>query len=237
MKPFRKPSPRGILGKVRLQPRVKNDMTKAAKTPQRARKTAKKTHFYKVKILKHMNKKLFHLSRLLTSQFIALLLLTTPALAVEETEVFGFAQELKSLRAVELVDLVKEKRLGGEQKKPVMLFIYASWCPHCRDAMETLHGMNSAFFKDIQPVYLSVDRDFIKLSRYLLENKYTNFEPYVLKAAGLATPMEILTSRLGTNWRGGIPYFAFIDAEGRIRNEAFGNVPEETLATYLRDLN
>jgi thiol-disulfide isomerase/thioredoxin len=207
--------------------------------PKKMRKTAKFHGFFKVNPLKNQSIMRFRLFRALSRQILLFFLLAAPAFAApDEAEVFGLAQELQSLRAQEVVELVKEKRLSsGEEKKPVMLFVYASWCPHCRTSMKDLASLDKAgAFKNIAPVYLSVDRDFIKLSRYLLDKEYTYFTPYVLKAAGLASPMQVLSSNLGTSWRGSIPYFAFIDTNGRLADEAFGVIPEEQLAARLREL-
>jgi thiol-disulfide isomerase/thioredoxin len=158
------------------------------------------------------------------------------ALAAEPTgpQTLEFSRTLKTLRAADAVSLVH-----SHKGKPVALFIYATWCPYCRGTMDSIKQvMEEGGFAGVEPVFLSLDTDFVKLSAYLLENDYPKlFAPYVLKSTGVNTIPDTLRAAFGTGFTGGIPYFALLDANGDLASELFGYAKPETLKKNLQQLS
>lgn len=142
-------------------------------------------------------------------------------------------RELKPIRASELRPLLKQP------DKPTMLVIYASWCGICHQVMpqlSQLHGEGA--FSGVDPVFLSIDRNFRDLGKYLVESGHTSMiaSPYVFKYSSVNMLNQVLTP-LGSSFRGHIPYIAFFDPSGKAVAEFSGMVNKEQLREVLAALN
>ena len=122
---------------------------------------------------------------------------------------------VNTIKPLSTVDL--RQALQINDGKPTFLFIYASWCPHCRTALpEFVRLQEKGALAKAQVIYFSTDRDPEKLIRYLAENNYhTLFTPYVFSDPDPQTLVRLVED-YGMSWQGGIPYAAILDKDGQL---------------------
>ena len=129
----------------------------------------------------------------------------------------------------ELAQLTK-----SDGKKPVMLVAFASWCYYCRQVMPEIVGMMRNHEIDgITPVFISLDDEPRKLSRYLVHNEYNkSFNPYVI-GRGHSGEITNVMQPSGSSFSGVIPYIGFFDKNGKISAQSIGVVDRQTLSLMV----
>jgi len=128
--------------------------------------------------------------------------------------------------AFALADLAGAKHSPAEFKgKPLVLNIWATWCPPCRAEIPDLVAFARAH-PEITVVGVSVDESNADLKQFVMDYDIS----YLILRGDEATATEYL----GTS--GGIPQTYFIDAEGVVRGHIYGSAARETFETKLRDL-
>jgi|GEM_PF-6483760 len=100
--------------------------------------------------------------------------------------------------------------------KPVLFMAYATWCYYCRQVMPVIiQLMRDHEFDEFTPVFISLDSEPRKLSRYLVHRDfYHYFRPYVLDS-GLFNRLSSVMQPIGSSFSGIIPYIA-IFKDGRM---------------------
>lgn len=91
---------------------------------------------------------------------------------------------------------------------PVVVMLYASWCPSCRAVLPEVVGLARQAPGGTQVLAFSVDSDDDALAAYLGENRLP-FEAVRIDEGGVEAGRVL--SRLGASYPGSIPYFALID--------------------------
>lgn len=121
--------------------------------------------------------------------------------------------------------------------KPVMLVIYASWCPYCRETLPDIDRMIRGHQLDhLKPVFLSIDKDAGKLAAYIIHQNYqTLFTPYRVNSA-LADGLARALQKAGSQFDGGIPYVGFFDGQGKLVAEYIGRVDKDVLLETANQL-
>lgn len=122
--------------------------------------------------------------------------------------------------------------------RPTLLFIYASWCPYCKQEIEALKAIRQRFgTDDLQLLYVSVDQNPFALSQFMLnrqtEERYT---PYHVKRADIGTFRESLQNRYGIAFDGSVPHLAIFSADGTLQHESLGLVSAYRLQQMLSPL-
>ncbi|MFN3701171.1 MAG: TlpA family protein disulfide reductase [Alphaproteobacteria bacterium] len=104
--------------------------------------------------------------------------------------------------------------LDSMKGRPSAVFVYASWCPHCRVAMPDIVNLASKF--ENQVLMLSTDRSHEILEQYIKENpdfKRENLPFYMWSGEGI---LQQSLSRFGIKLPRGIPFIALLDEHGYI---------------------
>lgn len=149
-----------------------------------------------------------------------------PASLTASPEVKKFAET----SLVSLDDAGLEKILSENTGKPTLLFVYASWCPYCKQQFTTLNALQTGYPQEqLTIVYSALDKDVYGLSQFLME-RYPQqpFTPYHVPAPAREAFDTKLTS-YGFTPDGGIPHLFLFDAKGKPLQEFKGLTP-------LRDL-
>ncbi|MDE3059532.1 MAG: redoxin family protein [Pseudomonadota bacterium] len=115
--------------------------------------------------------------------------------------------------------------------RPVMLVVYASWCPYCRVMMPDIaHLMAEGEMDGVETVFLSRDQEIRPLAAYLIHQHYDAlFTPYILSTG----PLPQLLQSMGSHFSGKIPYLAFFDGRGKLVAEFLGQADEPALRAAL----
>jgi len=140
----------------------------------------------------------------------------------------------KSIITVSPRDL--DRIVQSSTGKPVMLFMYASWCGYCKQVMPMLVQMvHNHELDQIEPVFLSVDEQPRSLSKYLVYKGYSNaFTPYRLDRDFSFRGMSSFVMESGSHYQGSIPYIGFFNREGKLISDASGVVEEQDVLGVVK---
>ncbi len=111
--------------------------------------------------------------------------------------------------------------------KPVLLFIFASWCPHCREAFPDMVDLSSEEQNKFEPIFISVDNDPDALEEYLQsvpELPRSGIETATDETSHGAL-MELLAEH-GINYSGSVPYTC-VFIHGRLVANFSGAISKE----------
>lgn len=154
----------------------------------------------------------------------------------------GSEQDSKAYRAMDarivVVPLEQVERfVRPKQGKPVMLVLYASWCPYCHVEIPTILEMMAEHSLDhLSPVFLSLDKQPRQLSKYLIRNGFDSvIDPYMVEDTLFGSLSDSLQVT-GSRFKGAIPYVAFFDNDGKIVAELFGLVDKQMLLSVVNKL-
>lgn len=126
-------------------------------------------------------------------------------------EVKGENEQLITIKPEEVAPMALNA--GG---KPVMLVVYASWCPYCREVMPGVAELIREHKLDrLKLIFLSVDTRQRALAAYLVAHNYQGlFTPYVI-APNLAGNLPEALRPTGSQFDGRIPFIGFYDSSGK----------------------
>lgn len=143
------------------------------------------------------------------------------------------AEVTRSIKPLSSVDL--RQKISVNNGKKTLLFLYTSWCPHCRNAMPQMLDMqHKGAFDNVQVIYFSTDQEPEKLIRYIAEHQYHKaFTPYIFQGDD-PQKLMLVTNSYGMSWRGGIPYAAVISADGKLLAETNSNNGWEDVNREIR---
>jgi thiol-disulfide isomerase/thioredoxin len=125
-----------------------------------------------------------------------------------------------ALSPQEIVDYAK--RMDGRKA----IFIYASWCPHCRRAIPGLAQLEKQYPGSILTV--SVDTDTKAWASYIRKQRDFPFYPVVLKSPD---PYGLEKS-LSVPYRRGVPHYILLDEKNRVVKSA--NMHTRNVEKFLK---
>ena len=131
---------------------------------------------------------------------------------------------MNTLQTEELRDIIKTER------KPILLLIYASWCPYCKKQMEALRSIHLSN-KNLRIIALSTDREPDDLQRYLQKIPPLPFE-YPLYVG--REDMRNVIRSYGGNFSGAIPYMGLFK-RGKMVAGISGYTEESELKKILAE--
>jgi len=97
--------------------------------------------------------------------------------------------------------------LGQYVGKPLIIDVWATWCPPCRKQRTVLHDLDAEFLKTVNIVSLSTDRDPRLVETYIRSHPANSIE--------LMSSPEALAAFGGVS---SIPTLVFVDSLGQIRD-------------------
>jgi thiol-disulfide isomerase/thioredoxin len=100
-------------------------------------------------------------------------------------------------------------------KKPTLVFIYASWCPYCRQQFPIITGLQAEYGEKLNVVATSIDRTEGELQEFVNAQQPLPFAPYYVPAKENGMFRDWL-GRSGADFQGGIPYSVLFDANGKL---------------------
>ena len=108
------------------------------------------------------------------------------------------------------------------QGKKAIVFFWATWCPHCRDALKDLNkNLANIEGKGIKVILVDVGEEEKEVKRYMERNKI-GATVFLDRESSLADPYGII----------GVPTFVLVDSKGVVRavEHALPDNYEEILA-------
>lgn len=91
--------------------------------------------------------------------------------------------------------------------KSAIIFFWATWCPHCREALKELNkNLANIEGKGIKVILMDVGEPEKQVQRYLEKNKISA-TVFLDEESSLADPYGII----------GVPTFVFVDSKGMVR--------------------
>lgn len=137
-------------------------------------------------------------------------------------------------------DLVAMDVLGLREKlslsqEDTLLFIYTSWCPHCRSAIPgILQYQDEGRLDSMQLIMLSIDRKPDQIIEYLGSQGYhKRFTPYIYSER-MQGDMPRFVEEYGLAFEGAIPYAAIIDKNGKLIAQTTSGNGWDDIQSYLQ---
>lgn len=136
--------------------------------------------------------------------------LASPVIAMGDV---GFMQEtLAGAKAQDFtLNTVKDKKINFEQYragKNAILFFWATWCPHCRDALKEINAMRQQIeSKGIALVFISIGESKGTVENYLSNHQY-DFDVALDQTQSLDGPYQII----------GVPTIVYVGQDGTIKS-------------------
>ena len=110
--------------------------------------------------------------------------------------------------------------VSGEQKsmvqaragKKAIIFFWATWCPHCHEALEAMIPQAEALkSKGVKVLLVDLGEDAGRVRSYLQANQVP-WDSFVDQDNSLQEPYQLI----------GVPTLYFVDEHGMIRNKEYG---------------
>jgi len=119
--------------------------------------------------------------------------------------------------------------LKARHGKPVMLVVYASWCPYCQKLMPILKDMMlNRQLDHVSPLFLSMDAQPRVFSKYLVAMGYDKLLPipYIVDQSPVKR-LSMSMEQTGSSYEGAIPYIGFFDENGKMLADNVGPMTGE----------
>jgi cytochrome c biogenesis protein CcmG/thiol:disulfide interchange protein DsbE len=147
---------------------------------------------------------------------------TAPGASASAAALFGVGSPAPALRVPQLGGGTID--LAALRGKPVWLNFMATWCPPCRDELP-LMGSFAARYQDRGLVVAAID----------VKEDESIVAPY-MASVGASFPVGLDTDGSAqTRWRAAaLPVHYWIDAQGIVRDGAFGGIGPDVMAAGLR---
>lgn len=113
--------------------------------------------------------------------------------------------------------------LADSGNTPVVVNLWATWCPPCRREMPLLAELNRR--DDVRVVIVNQGEDLLPVVRYL-DNQGLNFD------TALRDPQQRLMAAFESP---GLPTTLLLDARGRVQKRHAGELTRATLSSWLND--
>lgn len=113
------------------------------------------------------------------------------------------------------------RKILNSSGKQTFLMIYTSWCPYCRKAIPSvINWKQNGLLGNTQLIMLSTDEKPEDLYSYLGANEYHKTLPSYLYKPASKYEMSSFVSRYNLSYKGGIPYGAVFDKQGKLIAES-----------------
>lgn len=129
-------------------------------------------------------------------------------------------QEITSFAEHDIIDLPVSKivaKIEEKDGKPTFMVIYSSWCGYCKILMPHIINLKKeGKLENINLIFISIDKDKMKLAEYLLSHDYDKFfTPYIVEK-NVPDALENMITSKGHYYDGVVPYTVIFNDEGKI---------------------
>lgn len=153
----------------------------------------------------------------------------------------SYAPEVVAFHDTKLVGMngtTLSQLLADHHAPQAVLFMYASWCPHCKRQFAIMDELKSQYSPEQLAIYyVAIDADAMELSQFLVD-RYPNGVPFTPYHAAPGTNRDALEEALrsmGMHPSGSIPYLVFFNAQRQPVHEETGVTPMGSLRVILAD--
>jgi thiol-disulfide isomerase/thioredoxin len=133
--------------------------------------------------------------------------------------------------AISPSDVVNQ--IDNQKGKPVLLYIYTTWCSICKQQLPTINEISRKFQNtDLKVISVAIDKniDDAALKNYLEYYQNIYFQPqYLVYSDGLGD----LLSKKGVKYNKIIPLTVLIDRDGSIKSRFTGYKSAKSLARKI----
>ena len=132
-------------------------------------------------------------------------------------------------------NFAKFEQAMEKEKRPVILFIYTSWCKFCRKEFPLVNE-TAKLHKDEFAIYaISIDTEPQKLSEFLARQDEVNFTPYSIPDENGQREIESELQAKGLTFDGSFPYLA-VFIGGKPAGETKGALEKDVFEAMLADI-
>lgn len=100
-----------------------------------------------------------------------------------------------------------QEDITATSDKPMVLFIYTSWCPYCHQ-MFPLVNQAALDHPELRFIAVSTDKDRAAIANYLAEIKPLHLSPVNVSDPNLHLDIINAMNQMDLRYKGGIPYMA-----------------------------
>lgn len=126
------------------------------------------------------------------------------------------------------------QEISKPSNKPLLLHIYASWCPYCRQQSPVIDDILHGHGSNIDVLMLSLDQSPNQLAQFLMQKAQPlPYTPYIISKRN-AYKIRALIQKSGGSFDGGIPYTAIFNAEGKLVADFHGMRDKNALEQGLQ---
>lgn len=142
---------------------------------------------------------------------------------------FSSAVQAETAKKYGVGNVAQVMKYIGEASGTKLVFVYASWCPFCREKFPDVMALEEV--KKGSVIALSVDRDSSKLARYLGGYKNLPVRSILVKQGYGSELREALSTTYKVKNGDGIPFMVVIDGSNNVLLQ--GNFPVEEAANLI----
>lgn len=135
---------------------------------------------------------------------------------------------------VRLLDGDGFRQLIQNQDRPSLVFIYASWCPHCRTQKPVVEQIAKEYGSAMRVHAISIDKDAAGLNQYLANNP-TPLSVYRVPQESFLD-FRVALAATGSKFVGAIPYSIILSPEGKMLAEIRGFADIHAFKAYINSI-
>ena len=131
-----------------------------------------------------------------------------------------------------------EAELETAKGKPVLLLLYASWCPYCKQQIVGLKAVKTLFPEDqLKVIYLSTDANPLAASEFLFHKQQEDqLTPFHLPMDDQTGLKKALVAEYGMKEGDAIPHIAIFDRDHKLASEFVGLSEVGDIVTAIKKL-
>lgn len=131
--------------------------------------------------------------------------------------------------------------IANTQEKPLLLFVYTSWCPYCHKMYPILNEA-ALTQTDLKFSAISIDKDRAAIANYLATQKPSGLVPHTINDPFEQVEFINALQREKLRFNGGIPFLAVFykgkpiaEVPGALEKAEFNSMVSDILATVKAD--
>lgn len=129
-----------------------------------------------------------------------------------------------------------QRLVASHSGSSTLLFVYASWCPYCKEQFKMLRALQTRYPDGLHIEYISLDENPYALSEFLMSTYPERpFTPYHVAQGEDRASFDSALAKWGFSPDGGIPHLMLLDADGKKSAEFKGLTQISALTDAIRN--